>query len=268
MPETNESKSFASLFTMLVLLLVAVVAIQTWYIVDIKQTLDTMQSDQSSSQPAVQPGAEAVTTSESNNTVDSSENEEALVQSQPVKQKSPSDEKDITADNLVPPVPPASAPPALADDEFFYMPPHMQPWNPHEEMQRMQQHMERSFNDRYYPPDYNRPDFSYRFRQNISAPEMDMREDQNQYIVLVNIPGAEQKDISVKLDGQRLTVMGKQEYKNQDRDANGNIIFSERRSGKFKRSITLRAPVEKKGMQTQIDNGVVRILIPKKKYPG
>ena len=95
-----------------------------------------------------------------------------------------------------------------------------------------------------------------------------MREDQNQYIVLVNIPGADQKDVSVTLEGQRLTVMGKQEYKNQDRDANGNIIFSERRSGKFKRSITLRAPVDKKGMQTQIDNGVLRILIPKKKYPG
>jgi len=268
MPEPNESKSFASLFTMLVLLLVAVVAIQTWYIVDIKQTLDTMQSDQSSSQSAAQPDTDAVKKAKSKDTVDPAENEAALVQRQRVKQKSPSDEVDITPDNLAPPVPPASTPADLADDEVFSTPTYMQTWNPHAEMLRMQQHMERSFNDRYYPPDYNRPDFSYRFRQNISAPEMDMREDQNQYIVLVNIPGADQKDISVKLDGQRLTVMGKQEYKNQDRDANGNIIFSERRSGKFKRSITLRAPVEKKGMQTQIDNGVLRILIPKKKYPG
>ena len=268
MPETNESKSFASLFTMLVLLLVTVVAIQTWYIVDIKQTLAAMQSDQSSSQSAVQPGAEVVTKSESKNTVAPSENEEALAQTTPVIPETPSDEKDLTPYNLASPVPPASTPPALATDDLIYTPSYMQTWNPHTEIQRMQQHMERSFNDRYNHPDYNRPNFRYSFRQNLSAPEMDMRENQNQYIILVNIPGADQKDVSVKLEGQRLTVMGKQEYKNQDRDANGNIIFSERRSGKFKRSITLRAPVEKKGMQTQIDNGVLRILIAKKKLPG
>ncbi len=128
----------------------------------------------------------------------------------------------------------------------------------------MQRQMDRVFNDRYNKPHYNRPDFSYHFKQNISVPEMDLREDQYRYIVLLNIPGAEQKDISVNLDGQRLTVTGNQEYKKQDRDANGQIIFSERRTGRFQRSITLAEPVEKKGMKIRIDNGVLRIMIPKR----
>ena len=95
---------------------------------------------------------------------------------------------------------------------------------------------------------------------------MDVKEDDKQYTVLVDIPGADAKSLSVDLDGQRLTVSGKQEYEKQDRDASGRLIFSERRSGRFDRSITLAEPVAQKGMQTQIDNGVLKITIPKLKY--
>ena len=264
MPETNESKSIPSFITMLVLLLVAVVGIQTWYMVKMQRTLDTIQSEQSSSLPPEQQAAETNAKLATKKPVTPAEEKTAIDQGEPVIQEIPAEKKNLNPDNPAPLAPDASAPPALADD-FFNSPPYMQTWDPYEEMRRMQQQMERRFNDRYNTPYYNRPDYRYRFQQNISAPEMDMREDRDRYIVLVNIPGTDQKDISVTLEGQRLTVMGKQEYKNQDRDANGNIIFSERRSGKFKRSITLHEPVEKKGMKNQIDNGVLRIMIPKKK---
>jgi len=232
--------------------------------VKMKQTLDAISSAQSSSPPE-QHTAEASTKSETKNSVDHPEDGEVLIQNQPIIQKTLPDEKNINPDNTASLAPHASSPPVLADDDSFNTPPYVQTWNPHEEMLRMQQHMERAYNDRYNYPDYNRPDYRYSFKQNISVPEIDVREDRDRYIVLVNIPGADQKDISVNLESQKLTVAGKQEYKNQDRDASGHIIFSERRSGKFKRSITLRAPVEKKGMQTRIDNGVLRIIIPKKK---
>ena len=50
MTDTNESKSIPPFLTVLILLLVAVVGIQTWYMVEMKQTLDAMPSEQSSSQ--------------------------------------------------------------------------------------------------------------------------------------------------------------------------------------------------------------------------
>lgn len=127
----------------------------------------------------------------------------------------------------------------------------------------MQREMERAFDHPYAP--YNRPDFSRHFRADISEPKIDVREDNNQYTVLVNIPGADANSLSVDLDGQRLSIRGKQEYEKQDRDAFGQVIFSERRSGRFQRSITLREPVEQKGMQTKINNGVLTIIIPKMK---
>jgi len=262
MPETNQKQSGLSLLTVLVLLLVAAFGIQTWFMVEMKQTLDALQSDQDSAKLPDQHKADVTTKSAIENTVDHPDNETALAQSEAVKQETLPDEKTITPDNPAASSPP---PPVLENDNFSNTPPYAQRWNPHEEIQRMQRHIEGAFNDRYIDHNYNRPDFRYRFKQHLSAPEIDMREDHNQYIVLVNTPGAEQKDISVTLEGQRLTVAGKQEHKKQDRSVNGRIIFSERRSGRFQRSITLPAPVEKKGMQTRINNGILRIIIPKKK---
>ena len=122
------------------------------------------------------------------------------------------------------------------------------------------------FNDpRFNNPGVNRPDFEYHFSQNISTPEIDVKENANQYTVLVNLPGADKKDISVTLNGQRLSIKGKQDYKKQNRDAMGNIIFQARQSGRFQRSITLSKPVDQNKMNTRLENGVLIIIIPKVK---
>lgn len=267
MTDTNESKSIPSFLTMLILLLVSVVGIQTWYMLEMKQTLNAMQSEQSSSQLPDMDTVEAAKKLETKakHIVVPNKNGTSPGQSEPVTQQTQADENMVTTDNSQPTEAPSLTTPTMADNGFLNKPSRGQAWNSHEEIRRMQQHMERVFNNRRYNPGYNRPDFHYRFRQNISGPEMDMREDQNQYMVLVNVAGADQKDISVKLDGQRLTVSGKQEYKKQDRDSNGHIVFSEQRSGRFQRSLTLHAPVENNSMQTRIDNGILRIIIAKKK---
>ena len=86
------------------------------------------------------------------------------------------------------------------------------------------------------------------------------------YMVMVNLPGADENDISVTLDGQRLTIKGKRYYEKRDRNPSGNIVFQERQSGKFKRSLTLAHPVHQNKMKTRLDNGILKILIPKVTY--
>jgi HSP20 family protein len=99
-------------------------------------------------------------------------------------------------------------------------------------------------------------------------PEMDVKEDRTQYIILVNLPGADENDISVSVDGRRLTIKGKRKSQKQNRSSNGNIVFSERRTGNFRRSITLPEPVIESGMRTKVENGVLTIIIPKYKQPA
>jgi HSP20 family molecular chaperone IbpA len=303
MTETNQSRSTPSYLILLILLLVTAVGIQAWYMMDMKRTLDTMQSerdpsvapettsaDVTSVDPVApgtaslssEPSATEATIAASPGSPDNASmsrpssgpaNDQVIQKAQPENiSKTLEDPANMT------PSAPLSRPDAR--DYFSNRPYYAQHWNPHEELLRMQRQMDRIFNERYYQPDQrgsgssradamrrdnSRPDFHYQFRQNLSMPEMDMRENQDEYIVLVNIPGADQKDISVNLEGQRLTVSGRQEYKNQQSNPDGSFVFHERRSGKFQRSITLAEPVEKKGMKTNIDNGILRVIIPKRK---
>jgi HSP20 family protein len=174
-------------------------------------------------------------------------------QQQHVEQQAPPIDKTVNSENG----------PALPDNTFSRPPYYARTWDPYQEIERMQRQMKRAFNNAY--GHYSHPGFRHHFRQDISAPKMDVREDNNQYTVFVNIPGADAKSLSVNLDDQRLSVRGRQSYEKQDRDERGRIIFRERRSGKFQRSITLPEPVKQKGMQTRIDNGVLTITIPKMK---
>lgn len=252
MPEKNQSQSTQLSFTMqaVLLLLVVIIGIQVWYMLGLKKQLDAIQAEYILIQPSTQEASEKNENAvETINTPAIAENKMEPVQEDQAAQKIQPGNRD--------------AAPALPNGSPFNSPYYAQPRDPYEDLRRMRRHTERIFNDRQNT--YKRPDFQYHFRQDISVPEMDVREDDRQYIVLVNVPGADVRNISVKLDGQRLSVRGKQRQQKQGRDASGRIKFSERRSGSFQRSITLHAAVEERGMKTRIDNGVLTIIIPKKK---
>jgi HSP20 family protein len=135
-------------------------------------------------------------------------------------------------------------------------------WDPYREIQRMQREMDRMFNDAFNRFNHS-PDFQHLYRQQVFSPDIDLNDEGDRYVVLVDIPGADESDISVNLEEQRLTISGKQDYEKQDKDSYGNMVYRERRSGTFKRSITLPEPVKQSGMQTKLDNGVLTITIPK-----
>lgn len=249
----------------MILLLIVVAGMQTWYIVGIKKQLNTIQNEQASIQSSTpkskqrqdqkietqQPSIAAQPEPQQPETMAEAEQQTAQ-QSQPVKDPTPHDKQSLSA-----------------GESSAIAPYHAQRRDPYREIERMRREMDRAFNNPYafpYPPpdarNY-RPDFQRHFSQNISAPRMNIREDEKQYTVFVDVPGTDAKSLSVDLDGQQLTVKGQQEYTKQEKDASGQILYSERRSGNFSRSVTLPGPVEQKGMQTQIKDDVLKITIPK-----
>jgi len=157
----------------------------------------------------------------------------------------------------------SSNPHLLFNDDFFSAQPFdAQTWNPYEEIQRMQRDMDRMFNNAFNRFNSS-PDFQHLFRESFTTPEMDVQEDNDKYTVIINLPGSSEDNVSVNLDGQTLTVKSEQKFEKMDKDSQGNIIFQERRSGAFQRSITLPDPVKQAGMKTDIKNGVLTITIPK-----
>lgn len=135
-------------------------------------------------------------------------------------------------------------------------------WGPYAEIEHMRRDRDRMLSQ-HFRPYYAPHDFQRHFRLSTSSPEIDVKENEHQYMVSVNLPGANENDISVNLDGQRLTIRGKHHYEKQGSDPGGNFIIKERQSGRFQRSISLTHPVQQNKMKTRLDNGILKILIPK-----
>ena len=134
-------------------------------------------------------------------------------------------------------------------------------WDPFEEMFRMREQMDRLFGE-----SMNRlrrsPSGLERFRDWSFQPEMDLREEEDRYVVRFNIPGAEKTDIHVAIDDRVLTVSG---VTNQHvtHEEGGRVLRTERRQGQFRRTVTLPGPVEAEAMETHYEQGVLRITVPK-----
>ncbi len=269
MSDTNKSQFKQTLLTVLLLLLFLLVSIQAWYMFKMKKQLDVLHNQQSPVQLQTWETGENKKNITEKNATETNDIEvlpevlpdEPLSSLQENQHMQPAQTQDesLSTDNTQPLI--HNKP---SDTTFGG-----QAWNPYKEIERMEHDMDRRFNRRFerfdHRPDFNRPDFQYHFSQSISTPKMDVNENANQYVVFVNLPGADESEISVTLNGQRLTVKGKQDYKNQNRDAMGNVKFQVRQSGRFQRSITLANPVNKNQMKTRLNNGVLTIIIPKVK---
>lgn len=265
MSENNSIQPKQYLLFALVFLIVGIVGLQTWYLMSMKQQMEAIQGMVNSGNSALTSNAAVTQTAQLN-----SNTQEAHSQTPPLSPaaKAPSVAQQIQK-NLNAQMRPGQQgqaipvdPPSVFDDDFFNQPFAGQNWNLYDEIERMQRDMDRMFNNAFSRFNSS-TDFEKLFKEGASAPVMDVKEDDRKYTVTVNLPGADEKNISVNLDGQQLTVSGEQDFSQQKKDAMGNVIFQERHSGSFQRSITLPEPVKQNGMVTNVDNGVLTITVPK-----
>ncbi|GKQ43284.1 molecular chaperone [Companilactobacillus sp. RD055328] len=109
-------------------------------------------------------------------------------------------------------------------------------------------------------------DFEDRFRDFGSLPRINMKsdlsEDDKNYLLKVDLPGMDKKDIKLSYDNDILTVSGKRDSFADHEDKDGNILMSERSSGQFSRSYRL-SNVDEAGITAKYDKGILQVTLPK-----
>jgi len=99
-----------------------------------------------------------------------------------------------------------------------------------------------------------------------SLPEdfaVDIREKDSNYVLDAEIPGLKKEDITVEVDGRRVTISA--EIKQCDQKAEGErVVQSERYYGSISRSFVLASELDSSGCQASYQNGVLSLTIPKK----
>jgi HSP20 family protein len=100
------------------------------------------------------------------------------------------------------------------------------------------------------------------------APSVDVKETEKSYLIEAELPGFDEKDIEIRLDGNTLTISSKKvDEKNSDSSANdgtGNYLIRERRVSSFSRSFKLPENADSEGISASFKNGILYLEINKK----
>jgi HSP20 family protein len=91
------------------------------------------------------------------------------------------------------------------------------------------------------------------------TPLADVSEGDNAYRVEVELPGIRTSDIDVAVSGQELQVSGEI----GERQQQGTLRRSSRRTGRFEYRVMLPMDVDADGVTAEMDNGVLAITVPK-----
>jgi HSP20 family protein len=94
------------------------------------------------------------------------------------------------------------------------------------------------------------------------APALDLSETDAALEIRLDLPGLKPEGIDVHLSGGTLTVSGERVEETGEKDR--TIHRSERRTGRFSRSVTLPCGVDEDAASAQYRDGVLIITLPKR----
>jgi HSP20 family protein len=94
-----------------------------------------------------------------------------------------------------------------------------------------------------------------------SAPAMDITENENEYIVVAELPGVKKEDVKVSFENNVLTVQAERKPYELPEDA--RILLNEMRVREFSRSLRVPVQVDANNISAELQNGVLRIVLPR-----
>jgi len=92
-------------------------------------------------------------------------------------------------------------------------------------------------------------------------PALDMFEAKDHLVLTMELPGLHEKDISLSITGDRLTVKGERQFNEQLSD--DHFYHLERAYGRFERVVQLPMPVQTAQVTATYRDGVLEVKLPK-----
>jgi HSP20 family protein len=93
-------------------------------------------------------------------------------------------------------------------------------------------------------------------------PPVDILEKDGDMVLRCELPGIDEKDIDVRLEGNLLTLKGEKRFEGKGEDDRFHRV--ERFTGTFSRSFTLPDTMDTEKIRAEFKNGVLTVKIPQK----
>ena len=128
------------------------------------------------------------------------------------------------------------------------------------EMDQLQANIRRMFENPFAPV----PDLFTAMPQPIGfMPAVEIAESADELTVTAELPGIDQKDVHVEIDGDLLTLRGEKQEERKEGDEKSEYHLVERSYGAFQRSFTLPRSVDPQKVTAGFDKGVLTVRLPK-----
>jgi HSP20 family protein len=99
------------------------------------------------------------------------------------------------------------------------------------------------------------------FPSTRNYPAMDIAERENEYVAIAELPGVKKEDVKITFENDLLTVQG--ERKPYAIPEETRVLLNEMRVRKFNRSIRIPVGIDVNGISAELENGILRIVLPK-----
>lgn len=101
-----------------------------------------------------------------------------------------------------------------------------------------------------------------RIQEEAWMPSFDVQENKDAYVFRADLPGIKAEDLEIRLTGNRLQFTGKRDIEKEEK---GDTYYTcERSFGSFTRTFTLPEGCDVDHVRTDLKDGVLTVVIPKK----
>ena len=95
----------------------------------------------------------------------------------------------------------------------------------------------------------------------LMVPTIDVREDAKSITIEADLPGVDEKDVSVTLANGVLTIKGEKKHEREEKE---NYYLAERSFGSFEQSLSLPDTIDDNKVEARFDKGVLTVTAAKK----
>lgn len=134
-------------------------------------------------------------------------------------------------------------------------------WNPARELLNMEQEFNKLFNGFGKRFRTGESDSLDEYENAIWLPLADIKEDKNNYFVMLDLPGIAKDEVKVAYNNGQLSVSGERKQEKETIDSKFQRV--ERVFGQYDRSFTLPQKVKEDKIEAEFKDGQLKITVPK-----
>lgn len=103
------------------------------------------------------------------------------------------------------------------------------------------------------------------FFEDVALPSdirIDVTENDKEFLVSADLPGAKKEDVHVSVDGNYVSITA--EVKKDEEKKEGRSVIKETYRGTMSRGFTLASDIDEKAASAKMENGVLNLTLPKR----